>query len=274
MESFEGEIKLYSGTYPPPPDRLTYANIPVHQIMLNVAGLGVVEGRIDGGKLQTGFSEPGIFTFVRADQTQEWLWNHHAKLLIVEFAPTLLNKIAVEGFDTTPEKVELLDRFTINEPFLQQIVLAIDNEIKESAPLNRLYFESLQNTFALHLLRHHCNLKITNPNLSGGLTHLQLKQVIEYINSNLSQNLGLAELATIIRVSPPHFGRLFKKSMGVSPYQYVLKCRIQRAKKLLAEGKMTLGQIAQTLGFYDQSHFSRVFRKAVGVTPRQYQKHL
>lgn len=274
MKFFEEEIKVYRGTYPPPPDRLTYPNIPVHQIMLNVEGLGIVEGRIDGGRLRKGFSAPGIFTFVRANQTQEWLWGHYAKLLILEFAPNLLNKIAVESFDITSEKVELIEPFTINIPLLQQIVLALDNESKESNHLNRLYFESLQNTFLLHLLRHHCNLKITNPNLSSGLTQLQLKEVVEYIDSNLSQNLGLAELATIIRVSPPHFGRLFKQSVGVSPYQYVLKCRIQRAKKLLAEGKLTLGQISTTLGFYDQSHFSKAFRKAVGVTPRQYQKHI
>ena len=274
MKSFEGKIKLYSGTYPPTSDRLTYTDIPAHQIMLNVSGLGVVEGRIDGGKLQTGYSAPGIFTFVRANQTQEWLWNHHASLLIIEFAPALLNKTAIEGFDTDPNRIEFLDRFTINEPFLQQIVLAIDNESRESAPFNRLYIESLQNTFALHLLRHHCNLRVTNPNLSSGLTRSQLKQTIEYINSNLSQSLGLTELATIVRVSPPHFCRLFKQSMGVSPHQYVLSCRIQEAKKLLDENKMTLGQIAQAVGFYDQSHFSRVFRKAVGVTPRQYQKGL
>ncbi|MDJ0571051.1 MAG: AraC family transcriptional regulator [Pleurocapsa sp. MO_192.B19] len=274
MKFFQEEIKVYRGKYPPPPDRLTYPSVPVHQIMLNVGGSSVLEGRLDGGRLQTGFSAPGIFTFVRANQTQEWLWNHYAELLMLEFSPKLLDKIAAEGFELTPEKVELLDRFTINAPLLQQIVLAIDDESKESASLNRLYFESLQNTFLLHLLRHHCNLKIINPNLSSGLTQLQRREIIDYINSNLAQNLGLAELATIIRVSPPHFGRLFKQSMGVSPYQYVLKCRIQRAKKLLAEGKITLGQIAQTLGFYDQSHFSRVFRKAVGVTPRQYQKDL
>lgn len=128
--------------------------------------------------------------------------------------------------------------------------------------------------FLLHLLRHHCNLKITNPNLSSGLTQLQIKEIIDYINTNLSEDLGLTELAKIIQVSPPHFGRLFKQSMGVSPYQYVLQCRIKQAKKLLGKGKLTQVEIAQTLGFYDQSHFSRVFRKAVGVTPRRYQNNL
>lgn len=273
MKPFGEKIKIYRGTYPPPSDRLTYPSVPVHQIMLNVAGSSILEGRLDGGKMQTSFSAPGSFTFVRANQTQEWLWNNYAELLMLEFSPKLLDEIAVEGFELASE-IELLDRFAIEAPFLQQIVLAIDNESKKSASINRLYFESLQNTFLYNLLCHHCNLKIVHPNLSSGLTRLQLKEIIDYIDSNLSQNLGLAELATIIRVSPAHFGRLFKQSMGVSPYQYVLDCRIQRAKKLLAERKISIGQIAQISGFYDQSHFSRVFRKAVGVTPRQYQRHL
>lgn len=274
MKSSEPQLKIHRGNYPPPPDRLVYPGVPVHQVMVNVTGSSVLEGRLDKGKLQTGFSSPGSFTFIRANQTQEWLWTDYAELLMLEFSPKLLDKVAVEGFELIPEKLELIPRFTINDALLQQIVLAIENEILESAALNRLYFESLQNTFLLHLLRHHCNLKITNPNLSSGLTQSQLKEIIDYININLSKNLGLTELAKIIQVSPPHFGRLFKLTMGLSPYQYVLQCRIQQAKKLLAKGKLTQVEIAQTLGFYDQSHFSRVFRKAVGVTPRQYQNNL
>lgn len=66
---------------------------------------------------------------------------------MLEFSPTLLDNIASEGFELIPEKLELISHFTINDSFLQQIVLAIENEILESTALNRLYFESLQNTF-------------------------------------------------------------------------------------------------------------------------------
>ena len=181
------------------------------------------------------------------------------------------DRVAAEGLSITSE-IELCDRFVARDPLLRQIVLAIYRESIEPTPPNRLYLESLQNTLMLHLLRHHCHLKTVEPNLNSGLSSSQLQKIIEYIDANLSQDLKLTELAQVINVSPPHFGRLFKQSLGISPHQYVLQRRIKKAKTLLVQGKLPVKQIVQTLGFYDQSHFSRVFRKYVGVTPKQYQK--
>ena len=273
MDSLTEEFKVYRGKYAPPSDRIYYPSESVHQIMLNQTGSNIVERRLDWGKWHTNSSYPGSFTFVRAEQSQEWFWTNRVGMVMIELTPTLLEKVAAEGLSITSE-IELCDRFVVSDPLLRQIVLAIYQASKKSHPLNSLYLESLQNTFMLHLLRHHCNLKVIEPNLSSGLSKLQLKEIINYIDTNLSQNLGLTELARVIQVSPPHFGRLFKQSMSISPHQYVLRCRIEKAKLLLAEQKFPVKQIAQALGFYDQSHFSRAFRQSVGITPKQYQQKL
>ena len=273
MDSLKEEFKVYRGKYAPPSDRASYPSESVHQIMLNQTGSNVVERRLDWGKWHTSSSSPGSFTFVRAGRSQEWFWTNNVGMIMVELTPALLNRVAAEGLSITSE-IELCDRFVARDPLLRQIVLAIYQESIQSTPPNRLYLESLQNTALLHLLRHHCHLEVVEPNLHNGLTSLQLQKIIEYVNANLSQDLKLAELAKVINVSPPYFGRLFKQSMDISPHQYVLQCRIKKAKTLLAQGKLPVKQIVQTIGFYDQSHFSRVFRKYVGVTPKQYQKGL
>ena len=273
MDSLAEEFKIYRGKYAPPSDRTSYPSESVHQIMLNQTGSNVVERRLDWGKWQTSSSYPGSFSFVRAERSQEWFWTNRVGIVMVELTPTLLEKVAAEGLSITSE-IELCDRFVISDPLLRQIVLAIYHESREDNALNRLYHESLQNTLMLHLLRHHCHLKFVEPDLSSGLSKSQLKEIIEYIDTNLSRGLGLSELAKVIKVSPPHFGRLFKQSMNISPHQYVLRCRIQKAKILLTEKKLPMKQIAQVLGFYDQSHFSRAFRQSVGVTPKQYQQKL
>ncbi len=71
-------------------------------------------------------------------------------------------------------------------------------------------------------------------------------------------------------LSPFHFARQFKKSMGFSPYQFVLKQRVNKAKQLLLRGEKNLAEIAVDVCFYDQSHFAQQFRRHCGITPKKY----
>ena len=70
--------------------------------------------------------------------------------------------------------------------------------------------------------------------------------------------------------SVPHFNRLFRKVLRLSPMEYVLSLRVQEAQRLLATTGMSLGEIAAATGFYDQSHFTKRFRKVTGLTPSEY----
>jgi AraC family transcriptional regulator len=173
-----------------------------------------------------------------------------------------------------PQTIELVDRFAIRDPFLEQLAYTFKAELKRENPIDRLYLESLQTVLVGHLLRHHCSINIASASISGGLPKSTLRQVVDYIQNNLEQDIGLAELARVAHVSTHHFGKLFKQSMGVTPHQYVLKCRIEQAKKLLVNKQLSLAQISQVLGFSHQSHFINVFRRCTSLTPRQYRNNL
>jgi AraC family transcriptional regulator len=69
-------------------------------------------------------------------------------------------------------------------------------------------------------------------------------------------------------VSLYHFNRLFKASTGKSPYQYLVETRVRKAKDLLATGKFTIGEVANEVGFFDQSHLTRHFKRIFGLPPR------
>jgi AraC family transcriptional regulator len=101
-----------------------------------------------------------------------------------------------------------------------------------------------------------------------------LESVIDYINTHLDQDLSLVELAALVQLSPNYFLQLFKQSTDITPYQYVLNCRINTAKRLLAQLNLSIAQIAQQLGFYDQSRFTKVFHKRMKMTPKQYRNQL
>ena len=104
------------------------------------------------------------------------------------------------------------------------------------------------------------------------LSPIQVKRVSEYVRANLACRVRLAELAGQVSLSPHYFSTLFKHSLGVSPHHYVLRECIYEAQRRLAGGRMSISEVALSLGFSDQSHFSQTFRKITGSTPKRYQK--
>jgi len=99
-----------------------------------------------------------------------------------------------------------------------------------------------------------------------------LHKAIEYIETHLIDELSAEKLADVAGMSVPHFNRVFRKTLRLSPMEYVLSLRVQEAQRLLVTTDLPLSEIATTVGFYDQSHFTKRFRKVTGITPRQYRK--
>lgn len=104
-------------------------------------------------------------------------------------------------------------------------------------------------------------------------THFgSLQKVIEYVDTHFVDEIAAEELAKLAGLSVPHFNRLFRQVLRLSPMEYVLSLRVQEAQRLLATTRMSVGGIAAATGFYDQSHFTKRFRKVTGVTPSEYRK--
>ncbi len=104
----------------------------------------------------------------------------------------------------------------------------------------------------------------------GGLAPVVRKRVLAHMEDRLACPVTLAELAGLAHMSARHFCRAFHASTGYSPHQYLLRQRVERAKALLGEGKMPLSEIAQSVGFTDQSQFTRTFKRHAGITPASY----
>jgi len=109
----------------------------------------------------------------------------------------------------------------------------------------------------------------------GTLPLSRLRRVTEHIKEHLDQDLTLAQLGAVVYMSPFHFARLFQRSTGVPPHQFVVRTRIERALTLLAARELSIARISRAVGFRTASHFSTVFRRVTGVTPRAYRaRHL
>nr|WP_268896784.1 AraC family transcriptional regulator [Hassalia byssoidea] len=127
---------------------------------------------------------------------------------------------------------------------------------------------------SVHLLRRYSARQQQIKNYTGGLPKYRLREAVNYINEHLDHNLTLAEVAASVQMSPHYFASLFKQSTGLTPHQYVMKCRIDKAKQLLHIRELTLVEICHQVGFQSQSHFTRVFREHTKTTPKVYRDAL
>jgi len=209
----------------------------------------------------------GDVAIIPAGVTHSCSWDAPARFIVLAIEPTLLQQVGQDWVN--PDQIELLPRFmSESDPFMQSILSTLKGEVEIGGMGSHLVVDSLKTALAVHLLRNYC---ATRPKSSyaNGLPQRALTLVKDYIDGHLHQDLKLNELAAIAQLSPYHFLRLFKQSMGITPHQYILQCRLNQAKHLLQHSELSLVEIAIRTGFCDQSHLTRYFRRMLGTTPRQ-----
>jgi AraC family transcriptional regulator len=212
-------------------------------------------------------------------------WDREVEFSVIAICPTLLNRATQES---THREIELMPQLAIDDPVIQQLALALKLEIQTGCLSGRLYGELLGTALAARLVQ---NYAVSKPALefkTNGLSRSQLQRVIDYMQANLTQDLSILDLATLTGMSESHFSRSFKRSVGISPYRYLMQQRVERAKQLLEKRSLALAKplpaqkppgtgiaistIALDCGFANQTHLTKVFRQMTGMTPKAYQK--
>jgi len=216
-------------------------------------------------------SVPGTLVLVGRGYEQNSLsWSGTREVLFAEVDTQRVRQWT--GQENDLSHLLISHQFVIRDPQLSNLLLSMRVEIKAGCPTGKLYGESLSLALAACLLGRYSAKGPKTDRLKARLSPSQLQQVRDYVQVHLESELSLNELASIIQLSPHHFCRLFKNTLDITPHRYVLCERISESKRLLATGRMSLIEVALTLGFADQSHFTEVFRKVTGTTPKRYQK--
>lgn len=200
-------------------------------------------------------------------------WEQGGEYTLLFLEPQYLTNVAQEFVNGN--NIEIVPHFAMPDRVIHQIGTLLKKEVESDGLLgSRLYLDSLINTLTIHLLRNYSTWKQPIQTYTGGLPNYKLQTAIAYIKDHLDQDLSLDAIAGSLHMGSCYFASLFKQSIGVTPHQYVLRCRVEKAKQLLAKSSLTIVEIYPQLGFKTQSHFIQVFRKHTGVTPKVFRNAL
>ena len=171
---------------------------------------------------------------------------------------------------TASERFERM-RFAFSDPLGVALTRQVLGELYAPAsPERDVYVGVLVGALRAHMLRGPASRAGDIP-IAAFSAH-RLHHVMNGILQRPEAEHSVEEMAAIAGVSPSHFCRIFKKANGVSPHQYVLKARLERAQQLLAQSDQTIAQISDLLGFTSQGHFTRVFKQFAGRTPSDFRR--
>ena len=204
---------------------------------------------------------PGVYICQPGDEQRfDWQGGGSRKFLFVE--PSRVEQI----LETPSKWPQRHPNEVITSSVVESILRALVSDLQEGSPAGALVGDSLIVALLVHVNGRAQDARKSRTTLAP----VVCRRVLAYMDERLADSLSLAELAEQARMSVRHFCRAFQASTGYSPHQYLLRQRVERAKALLLEGRLPMADIAQSMGFADQSQFTRTFRRLAGITPAAY----
>lgn len=239
-----------------------------HEINVSLAGKLVTTKVTGTGRQVSSYTGKHNVCVTPAGQPVSAYWEGPLDNMGMLLDPTFVRETAAEN--NIVSRFEFVEVYKNEDPLIAHLGLALLDEAAAENPMGKLYADSLIQTLTLHVLRSYSTASALIERANGGLSGYKLRTVKEFIDAHLEDDLGLAEIAAVANLSQFHFARAFRKSVGVTPQQYLMERRIERAKQLLAKLDLPIVEISLLTGFKNQSHFTTLFRKFTNLTPKTW----
>src|SRR5262249_1112837 len=137
-------------------------------------------------------------------------------------------------------EIEFRPRFCFFDRDLWETAFKLKAQVENSARNQSAYVDALSIALAYELMRMNESVSPVVSRIRGGLPNWQQKKLVQYIDEHVADDISLPSLAELVHLSPYHFSRAFKQSFGVPPHRYLTSRRIERAKSLLAQRKLSV----------------------------------
>jgi len=248
---------------------------PIHHpsLIYHLSRPTQVTRKIAGAGRETALIGPRRICLTPGDATAQWQHAGHPEILQVYLRQSVYEAAVSEIYGCDSAGAELVPRFAILDPLLEQLAIAITNALRDGNGEDGLYIDTVAQMMAVHLARTHSSRSRPVRILPAKpLAGWKMRRVIDFIEDNLEGDLSLQAMAAEVDISPLYLARAFKAAVGQSPHQYVLARRIERAKELLRNTDLPVVDVALSSGFSSQSHLSHWFIRQIGVSPAMYRR--
>ena len=221
------------------------------------------------GRRDERVTAPGDFALCPAGVNSFVRWHEKSHVLHVWLDAQWVSNLSAMTVATRGEP-EIINSFGDADPQVLHSALALRAELESGCQGGPLYAQYLSTALAVYMLGRFSTFPLRLKEYTHGLGKSDLARVLAYIDDCLSTDLSLDDLAAIVHLSPHYFAHLFKQSLGVPPHEYVIQQRVEKAKDLLRSGRLTVGEVAQVVGFSDHSKLDRHFKRLTGLTPLRF----
>ena len=218
------------------------------------------------GHYYSGTSLHGDIHIIPAGTPSLWEVKGNDTFLTLSLPPALLQR-AAEELGLEPTGIEVRNRFQVRDTQLEHIGWALKEEMECGNPCGSVYLDSLAIAVAMRLICYHSSKHVEMKRPNKRLSDCRIRKVFDYIEDNLAASISLDDLASVVGLSVSHFKVLFREATGLSPHQYLIRRRVERARYLLGESGLSISQIAVRTGFAHQSHLARHMHRLLGVSP-------
>jgi AraC family transcriptional regulator len=241
--------------------------LPDHIIDIHVGEPVRINVRMDGSA-HRGLQSTGDLSVVPAGVTARWDMGAAADALLLRLAPSLVEEVA-ESMGLRRSRATLVPALVVRDPHIVHLSHVLKAERDSGYGSGCVFIESIGSAVAARLLCRQANIPFQSTVPSRELPLWRLRSVREYIDAHLDEDLSLTELARVAGFSVSHFKPLFKRAVGVPVHRYVVEQRVERARRLILKGGLTMADVALEAGFTHQSHMARWIRRVLGITPAE-----
>ncbi|MBX7482157.1 helix-turn-helix transcriptional regulator [Qipengyuania qiaonensis] len=201
-----------------------------------------------------------------------WHWHARSKVIVITLDPHRLGTFAEKELGILLAEKQLADVPQRRDAALCASAWQMKIALEERPLGFEIVYESLCRVFLVQLLDRYGEKRAVGADFSNGFTATQYGRVLNYVADNFGSTITVEQLARAAGLSPAHFSRLFKATVGETPHRFVMDYRLEQARKMLDDPSRALIDVALACGFADQAHLTRSFKQASGMTPREYRK--
>ena len=269
------DMKAWVVALPPVVDTLQVPSVSEPFLAWTMSGEVDFQEREEGQPWVTNRIKKGSFFLTSGGAPYDVRWRaatpepFQSLLVFVELP--VLRRAFEEVFGSDAAQARLRDVSGSSDDALDSLMERLRDELvrPQASPL---FVQGLAQLMAVHLARNYGETDKESRGGSPSLPGYKLRQITDWMAEHAAEDFDLARLAARAGLSKFHFQRLFKNAVGVSPSRYHINLRMNEARRLLRETKMSVIDVALEVGYANPGHFSQFFRRETGLSPSDYRR--